>query len=93
MNNRIIYQYNSFEPQSLTSVGASWTLYADGRISCKTRSRWQGSRDGERWTKHDALDPECELRDFVSVCDSYERDYQDLEEAGMRQINGGTVVQ
>jgi len=56
--NQKLATYCDYNPNDLASTGANWTLYADGRISADTRSRWQGSRDGARWIAWGAVDVE-----------------------------------
>ena len=69
MNNKKLATYCDYNKNDLTSTGADWTLYADGRISADTRSRWQGSRDGERWIAWGAVKVE-ELGDDVDDNDA-----------------------
>lgn len=47
---KILAQYDDADFRDMTATGYRWTLYGDGRVTAEYHSRWQGSRDGARWT-------------------------------------------
>ena len=108
MNNKKLATAQTYNPNDLASTGYDITLYADGSVAAESHSRWQGSRDGERFRSDpgtvdlERLDPDDEDNDaeallaaFVSTFDPYE-DLPDCERAGnygFRQTRLGYIVQ
>ena len=101
MTNKKLATYQSYDPNSIVSCGSDWSLYADGRVSATTRSRWQGSSDGDRWLMHDAINIDSVGPDggddsaesmLTSFAHDAERNYYDFNEAGMSLVKSGSIV-
>lgn len=98
--------YCDYDPHNDTDTGFDWALYADGRVSAESRTRWQGGRDGRRLICEGAvdvaqIDEDDEDRDAESVLTALATQHRDNgtgpysydgDGAGFRQVRAGYVV-
>lgn len=90
MNNKKLATQQTYDPNSLTSTGYDFTLYADGSVSAEYRSRWQGSYDGCRYRSAAGIvpteNPEQSLAEFV---ERFEWDVDLPDDEGFQHGNYG----
>ena len=73
---KVLATIDDVDFNDMAATGYTWTLYADGRVSAEWHSRWQGSRDGTRYTTNEGYvdvdrinedDPDYTAESFLTV--------------------------
>ena len=98
MSRKIIATLDTANFNDCTARGYSWTLYADGRLAAEYHSRWQGTRDGARWTTDadavdlSGLDPDDPDNDALARLTAAVEDLEPEYDSRFRQTRKGHLV-
>lgn len=98
MNNKVLAKLDTNNFRDAVNTGYTFTLYADGRVSALYHSRWQGSRDGARYTTDpgyvdlsslDESDPDSDAEALLTMAVQHVQPSEDRE---WRQTRRGHIV-
>lgn len=98
MNNKVLAKLDTNDFRDATKTGYTFTLFGDGRVSAEYHSRWQGSRDGARYTTDvgyvdlsvmDPANPDSDAEALLTMAVQHAQPSEDRE---WRQTRRGHIV-